>query len=159
MEHPATELLRREHREMELLLQRFEVELGNPQGEGLLALAETFSGIQNHLAKHFRKEEEVFYPALAPELGATGLEITNLNDDHTSVREVSSAFQGLLDRAPPGRELAISARAELSSLGWELWNLIHHHIAEEEDGLLAFADRVLDCSRQSALAEQMNARR
>jgi len=62
----ATDILRREHRETERLLERFESELGNPQGEGLAALARTFAEIQGHLASHFRKGEEVFYPALAP---------------------------------------------------------------------------------------------
>ena len=45
MGFPVTELLRGEHREMERLLARIERELGDPQGEGLLALARTFAEI------------------------------------------------------------------------------------------------------------------
>ncbi|MFB3922293.1 MAG: hemerythrin domain-containing protein [Terriglobia bacterium] len=155
MSFPATDQLRAEHREMQRLLQRFEGELSNPQGEGLTALAGTFAEIQKHLASHFAKEEEVFYPALAPALEANDLEIAKLNDDHSDVRETSSAFQQLLDQAPAGSDLPVSARAELSSLGWELWNLIHHHIEDEEQGLLAFADRSLDAETQARLAARM----
>lgn len=73
MSFPATDQLRTEHRAMERLLERFEGELRNPQGEGLLALAKTFAEIQKHLAGHFAKEEEVFYPALAPSLRSRSL--------------------------------------------------------------------------------------
>ena len=83
MELSATELLRREHRQMERRLEPFEAAQNNPQGKGLLALAETFARIQEHLAAHFRKE------------------------------------------------------------------------GEEENGLLAFADRYLDGTSQARLAEQM----
>jgi len=140
---------------MQSLLQRFEGELSNPQGEGLVALAGTFAEIQKHLASHFAKEEEVFYPALATALTATDMEIAKLNDDHSDVRETSSAFRELLARAHSGSELPVSQRAELSSLGWELWNLISHHIEEEEQGLLAFADQTLDPDTQARLAAQM----
>ena len=155
MSFPATDQLRTEHRAMQRLLERFEGELSDPQGGGLLALAKTFAEIQKHLASHFAKEEEIFYPALASALGATDAEITKLLDDHTNVRETSSAMEALLKQASPGTDLPVSLRAELSSLGWELWNLIHHHIEEEEQGLLAFADRGLDVEAQTRLAAQM----
>ena len=156
MSFPATDLLRSEHRTMEGLLERFEAELGDPQGEGLRTLARTFAEIQEHLASHFAKEEEVFYPALAPLLDAADATVIRLNEDHADVRETSLAFQTLLGPVPPGSELAVSLRAELSSLGWQLWNLIHHHIDEEEHGLLAFADRSLAAEVQVKLAERMS---
>lgn len=155
MSFPATDQLRTEHRAMERLLERFEGELRDPQGEGLLALAKTFAETQKHLAGHFAKEEEVFYPALAPSLSATDTMITKLIDDHSNVRETSSAFGVLLNLAPPGSELPVSLRADLSSLGWQLWNFIHHHIEGEEQGLLAFADRSLVAEAQTRLAVQM----
>jgi len=103
---------------MERLLERFEKELSDPQGEGLLRVAQTFAEIQRHLVQHFRKEEAVFYPALAAELAASDPEITKLNDDHADVRETASAFQALLAQALPGSELPVAQRAELSSLVW-----------------------------------------
>jgi hemerythrin-like domain-containing protein len=142
---------------MERVLARFEGELCDPQGEGLLALARTFGEITQRLAAHFRKEEEVFYPALAPLLAATDKEISKLTGDHTDVRETFSAFQDLLDQARATTEPGVSVRADLSTIGWELWNLIHHHIATEERGLLAFADRQLDSTAQARLAAQMKA--
>jgi len=151
----STDILRREHHRMERRLERFEGELGNPQGKGLVALARTFAEIQAHLASHVRKEEEVFYPALAPMLTATDMEIGKLLDAHADIRETSAAFQDLLDRAQAAEVPDISVRADLSSIGWELWNLIHHHITEEENGLLAFADRQLDSSTQAQLALRM----
>jgi hypothetical protein len=74
------------------------------------------------------------------------------------VREASSAFGALLSQAPAGSELPISLRADLSSLGWQIWNLIHHHIAEEEQGLLTFADRTLDAEAQTRLAAETMSR-
>ena len=46
-------------------------------------------------------------------------------------------------------------RADLASAGWELWNLIHDHIAEEETRLLPFADGELDSTALTQLAAQM----
>jgi len=155
VESPATDLLRREHREMERLLANFENELRTSQGAGLLPLARTFAEIQEHLAAHFRKEEEVFYPALAPLLAATDLEISKLTGDHSDVRETSAGFRELLDQAGGSNAPAISLRADLTTIGWHLWNLIHHHIATEENGLLAFADRQLSWETQNQLARQM----
>ena len=158
MNFPATDQLRSEHRAVERLLEGFESDLSNPQGEGLLALARTFAEIQKHLATHFVKEEEVFYPALEPRLVAADPMFPKLKDDHSNVRETSAAIQALLDQAPPGSDLPVSRRAELASLGWELWNQIHHHIEEEEQGLLAFADRTLDGEAQFRLALKMKNR-
>ena len=143
---------------MERMLERFEAELGDPQGNGLRALARTFADIQEHLASHFVKEEEVFYPAVAPRLGVTDTTMTGLTEDHSDVRETSGAFGALLGQAPPDSELPVSARADLLSVGWQLWNLIHHHIEEEERGLLAFADRSLGDEAQSRLRAQMMGR-
>lgn len=158
MTTPATDQLRSEHRAMERLLEGLESVLSNPQGEGLLALARTFEEIQKHLATHFAKEEKVFYPALEAELAAADPMFAQLKDDHSNVRDTSSAIQALLDQVPLGSDLPASRRAELASLGWELWNQIHHHINEEEQGLLAFADRTLDAGAQTRLAAEMKDR-
>jgi hemerythrin-like domain-containing protein len=153
----ATELLRFEHRSIELSLERFEAELRDPQGKGLHALAQTFAEIQQHLSIHFRHEEETFYPALAPLLAPTDGAIAQLTGDHSDTRETSATFQRLLEQALATENPALSLRAELATTGWTLWNLIHHHIAEEEAGLLAFADRQLDSTTQARLAERMKA--
>ncbi len=151
----ATELLRRDHRAMERLLERWEYSLKAPQGEGLVSLGEIFSEIQQHLAAHFAKEENVFYPALEPLLSTAEAAISKLTDDHTDVRETSAAFQELLSQAQGAAEPSASLRSDLATVGWALWNQIHHHIAVEESGLLAFADRELSAERQATLAHQM----
>jgi hemerythrin-like domain-containing protein len=158
MNFPATDRLRSDHRAMERLLEGFESDLSNPHGEGLVALARTFAEIQRHLAAHFIEEEEIFYPALEPKLAAADPMFAKLKDDHTNVRETSAAIQELLDQARHGSDLPLSQSAELASLGWVLWNQIHHHIDEEEKGLLAFADRTLDSNAQTRLAAQMEDR-
>lgn len=66
MHNPATDLLQRQHRQMKRRRERFEVHLSDLQCEGLVPLARTFAHIQGHLAGLFRKEEGVYYPALAP---------------------------------------------------------------------------------------------
>lgn len=140
---------------MERLLERWERHLQSPEGEGLAHLAEIFAEVQRHLARHFRREEEIFYPALQPLLATTDLEISKLTDDHSDVREASVSFQELLNQAKQAGEPAASLRADLATVGWALWNHIHHHIAVEENGLLAFADRALPSERQAELAQQM----
>ncbi len=155
----ATDYLRSQHRAIERILERFEAELRDPQGEGLRALAKTFAEIQEHLDAHFRNEEEVFYPALAPLLPPSDGDLAKLRDDHTDARETLSTFGELLDRARSSADPPPSLRAELSTTGWTLWNLIHHHIAEEETGLLAFADRRLDAAAQEQLAARMQTAR
>ena len=82
-----------------------------------------------------------------------------LKDDHSNVRETSEAIQAVLDEASRGSDLPLSRSAELASLGWLLWNQIHHHIDEEEHGLLALADRTLDAEAQTRLAAEMKNRR
>ncbi len=145
---------------MERLLERFEGELRNPQQEGLGALARTFQEIRAQLLAHFRKEEEVFYPTLEPALGAGDTEVGALTDDHADVREAVTMFGVLLDqaRADPASPPVPSLRAEISSIGWQVWNLIHHHIEEEESGLFAFADHTLDAAAQERLAGEMRAK-
>jgi hemerythrin-like domain-containing protein len=159
MNFPATDRLRSDHRAIERLLEGFESDLSSPHGQGLVALARTFAEIQRHLAAHFVEEEEVFYPALEPELATAGPMFAKLKDDHSNVRETSAAIQALLDQVPQGGDLPLSQSAELASLGWVLWNQIHHHIEEEEHGLLAFADRTLDGDTQTRLTAAMKEKR
>ena len=155
MENSATELLRRDHRHLEEILSRFERELSDPQGKGLETIANTFDQIRRELALHFRREEEVFYPAFQSAAAASGYDTTKLLKEHADVRGVIEAFESLLKARPTSGAPALSIRAEIASVGWELWNHIHHHMAEEETGLLAFADRVLPSEAQSRLASRM----
>ena len=74
---------------MEAVFERFENALRNPQDQGLSTLSKTFFEIQELLAAHFRREEHIFYPALASMLRATDGEIAKLTDDHGDVRETS----------------------------------------------------------------------
>ena len=153
----ATDLLRRDHRRMEEVLVRFERELSDPQGIGLEALARTFDEIRRDLALHFRREEEVFYPAFRS-AADTGYDTSKLEQEHSELEGVLSAFESLLGGRGAPLDPPPSTRAEIAGVGWELWNHIHHHMAEEESGLLAFADRVLDSAAQDRLARDMIAR-
>ncbi len=151
----ATDLLRQDHRRMVDILARFEHELSDPQGKGLEVIARTFEEIGGELTLHFRREEEVFYPAFQSAAGASGYDTTKLRQDHSDVQEVIATLESLLKARPASGTPAPSVRAEIASVGWELWNRIHHHIAEEESGMLAFADRVLDSEAQETLARRM----
>ncbi len=151
----ATDLLRRDHREMERLLERWEPSLKSPEGERLAHFSEIFAEVQQHLARHFRREEEIFYPTLRPLLDITDPEISKLTDDHSDVREAAAALRELLDQAQGTTKPAASLRSDLATVGWALWNHIQHHIAVEENGLLAFADRALAPEQQAKLAQQM----
>ncbi len=158
MAFSATDILRRDHRRMEEILAHFERELSDPQGSGLDAIARTFGEIRRELARHFRREEEVFYPAFQTAAAASGYDTSNLRQEHSDVRGVIAALESLLEARAGSGEPAPSVRAEIATVGWELWNHVHHHMAEEENGLLAFADRVLDAETQERLARRMNER-
>lgn len=143
---------------MEETLARFERELADPQGKGLEAIARTFAEIRAELEHHFRREEEVFYPAFQTAAAIAGYDTSNLQREHSDVRGVVAAFESLLETRLNSSAPAPSVRAEIASVGWELWNHIHHHMAEEETGLFAFADRVLDSEAQHRLAGEMSER-
>jgi iron-sulfur cluster repair protein YtfE (RIC family) len=143
---------------MEEVLARFERELSDPQGKGLEAIGRTFDEIRMDLALHFRREEDVFYPAFQSAAAEAGYDTSKLQQEHSDVKGVMAAFESLLATRSASGEPAPSIRAEIVSVGWELWNHVHHHMAEEEIGLLAFADRVLDSDAQDRLAREMIAR-
>ncbi len=151
----STDLLRGDHRRMEEILAQFERELSDPQGAGLDAIAHTLAEIRLELVQHFRREENVFYPAFQTTAAASGYDTSNLRQEHSDVRGVIAALESLLQSRSDCGVPAPSVRAEIASVGWELWNHIHHHMAEEESGLLAFADRVLDAGAQESLARHM----
>ena len=142
---------------MEQILERFEHELANPQEEGLAALSATLAEIRSDLERHFRREEKVFYSALQLQTAKADFDPSGLLSQHTDVQDAVAALESLLEEARRATSSALSLRAEISQVGWQIWNLVHHHMAEEEIGLFSFADEILDDETQERLAKAMEA--
>jgi hemerythrin-like domain-containing protein len=136
----ATELLRKQHRELETLLK--EVLHGATVRERRALLHEIAARIEVHA----RIEEEIFYPALRAEAGGRKIELMVLEayEEHHVVDLVL-------------RDLA---RAELAAPSFEakltvFKELLEHHIEEEEHEMFPMAERKLGARRLTELGLRM----
>ena len=119
----ATELLRTDH----AAVKRLFTELHQaPRGdaERRQKLLDT---IADELEIHTKIEEELFYPALRKVSGS-------VDEAETEHREVSSLIGDVEGRDPASDEFVVKLR--------ELQRKVEHHVAEEEGGMFADAERL-----------------
>jgi hemerythrin-like domain-containing protein len=127
---PTSNLLRADHRRMEAELDRLLFATKRRGTDMVLELRRAFSALQCLSEPHFRKEENVFYPYLRaqfPEL------LSHLDEQHEHARELERNLLELLesiDCAPDMRQ-----QTELIRFAAELYDVIQHHIVDEEDQL------------------------
>jgi hemerythrin-like domain-containing protein len=147
---PASDLLRSEHRLVEMELDELLHAVKHPADGIVSELRRALSGVQRLLQPHFEKEEGVVYPYVRPQLPEL---LSQLDEQHEYAREVERHLAELLDAvqgAPNERQ-----RAELVRFATELYDVIQHHIVDEEDQLLRLADSMLSQEEQTALAAKM----
>jgi len=147
---PASDLLRSEHRLVETELDRLLHVVKHPADGIVSDLRRALAGLQRLLQPHFEKEEGVVYPYVRPQLPEL---LSQLDEQHEYAREVERHLVELLDAvqgAPNERQ-----RAELVRFATELYDVIQHHIVDEEDQLLRLADSMLPQEEQTALAVKM----
>ncbi len=147
---PASDLLRSEHRLVETELDRLLHAVKHPADGIVSDLRWALAGVQRLLQPHFEKEEGVVYPYVRPQLPELLLQ---LDEQHEHAREVERHLVDLLEAiqgAPDERQ-----RAELVRFATELYDVIQHHIVDEEDQLLRLADSMLSHEEQTALAAKM----
>ncbi len=147
---PASDLLRSEHRCIEAELDRLLLASKCRGTDMVLELRQAFSALQRLFQPHFRKEENVFYVYMrtrVPEL------LSQLDEQHEHARELERHLQELLesvDCAPDERQ-----QTELIRFAAELYNVVQHHIVDEEDQLLRLSDSWLSQEQQASLAANM----
>jgi len=148
---PASDSLRADHRKIESHL--------DSMLDALLHLTpDRVDDIRRHLheigrltAPHFKREEEVFYPAIREHEPAL---LARMDEQHSETRQVEGFLDELLaawPEAPVERDLQ-----ELHRLGIEFHDAVQTHIIAEEDDLLALADRSLSCEEQARLLARMD---
>ncbi len=146
---PASDLLRSEHRLVEAQIDQLLAAVKQP-GDIAVEVRQALSAIQLVLQRHFEKEEAVVYPYLRPQFPEL---LSQLDEQHEHEREVERYLIELLaciHGAPDKRQ-----REEVVRFATELYDVIQHHIVDEEDQLLRLADCRLSPEEQSRLAVRM----
>ncbi len=136
----ATDLLRKQHRELETLLKEVLHEASVRERRALL------HEVAARLEVHARIEEEIFYPALRAEVGGrkTELMVLEAYEEH---HVVDLVLRDLVRAEPttPQFDAKLSVFKEL----------IEHHIEEEEHEMFPTAERKLGARRLSELGLAM----
>jgi hemerythrin-like domain-containing protein len=147
---PASDLLRADHRRIEMVLDRLLTTVKHP-GEGMaLQVRDIFAEIQRLMEPHVHKEENVFYPYLRAAFSEL---LAEMDEQHEYIAEVTAGIDELTGLA--GKGLTERQLLELIRLSMELFDAIQHHIVEEEDRLLRLADLHLSVVEQDCLAARM----
>ena len=147
---PASDLLRSEHRLVEMQIDELLNSVKHPAGDIVSEIRRALSGIQRLSQPHFQKEENVLYPSLRSQLPEL---LSQLDEQHEYVREIERHLVELIESIegrPDERQLA-----ELIRFSIELCDVIQHHIVDEEDQLLRLADARLSQKEQTSLAAKM----
>ena len=147
---PASDLLRSEHRLVETELDHLLDAVKHPTVDIVSDLRQALSAVQSLLQPHFEKEERVVYSYVRSQLPEL---LSKLDEQHEYARALEGHLVELLAAiqvAPDERQ-----RAELVRFATELYDVIQHHIVDEEDQLLRLADSMLSQEEQTALAVKM----
>jgi hemerythrin-like domain-containing protein len=149
---PASDLLRTDHRRIEMELDRLLTTVKHPGERMVLQVRDIFAEIQRLMKPHIHKEENVFYPYLRAAFSEL---LAEMDEQHEYIAEVTAGVDELTGMA--GKGLSGRQYLELIRLSSELFDAIQHHIVDEEDRLLRFADLHLSVVEQDSLAATMRA--
>jgi len=146
----ACDKLREDHREMEVYLDRLLAALRLPGPELIAEAQAAVRDIRRLSSIHFEKEEVIFYPSLRPAVPDL---LAQMDQQHADVREVEQHVRDLLSDPPPTPESRWLNDVRL--FGTELFDLIQHHIVEEEDQLFRLAESRLTTEDDERLTVEM----
>jgi hemerythrin-like domain-containing protein len=147
---PASDLLRADHRRIEMELDRLLTTVKHPGDGMVLQVRDISAEIQRLMKPHVHKEENVFYPYLRAAFSEL---LAEMDEQHEYIAEVTAGVDGLTGMA--GKGLSERQFLELIRLSSELFDAIQHHIVYEEDQLLRLADLHLSAVEQDCLAARM----
>ena len=137
----ATELLKKQHREVKALFKKTE------DAEGASERRRLMTEIARALEVHMTIEEEIFYPALREVESKNAEEM--VNEAYEEHHVVDLVLKELPEVDPEDERF----EAKMTVLS----ELIQHHVEEEEKEMFKLAGK-LDRQEQAELGEQMNAR-
>lgn len=146
----ASDLLRADHRQIEMRLDRLLMSVKH-RGEGIVSeVRDVFAEIRQLMELHVRKEEMVVYPFLRTKFPEV---LGEMGEQHQYIAEVTAGMDELTGM--DGMSLTERQCEELISLSKELFDVIQHHIVDEEDQLLRLADLHLSVREQDCLVARM----
>jgi hemerythrin-like domain-containing protein len=139
----ATDLLKKQHREVESLFKKA-LAADEPDER-----SELVDRIEDRLGVHTAIEEEIFYPAFREEATTRKAKelVLEAYEEHHVVKLV-------LEELPDVDPAAESFEAKMTVLK----ELVRHHVEEEETEMFPAAEKKLGAERLSALAAEMEAR-
>lgn len=135
----ATELLKKQHKEVKSLFKRIE------KSEEKREKAELFEELAHNLVAHDAIEREIFYPACKKGMGMTDL-LGEALVEHGVVE-----FSLFLADQAKGKDDFDFKMTVLSEV-------VEHHVKEEEDEFFPKVEKALGDEQLEALGEQMEAR-
>lgn len=145
-------ILEADHRVIERHLDAMFTRLSRLTPELVTGAQAEFDVIRRLSARHFDREEKIFYPYLRPLFPDL---LAKLDEQHGHIRELEQHIIDSLERRsepPDARWLD-----EFRSLGIQFHDLIQHHIIAEEEQLLRLADENVPPHEDVILAGRMNA--
>ena len=149
----ASDILRADHRKIEEHLDPLLHALLHLTPDRVGGVRMQFEEICRLAARHFEKEEGVFYPRLRSLNPALLEQMDNEHEQTRLTERYLGELLASLPQAPSERDLT-----ELHRLGIEFHDAVQTHIVAEEDYLLELADRVLSAADQQRLASRMQGR-
>jgi hemerythrin superfamily protein len=137
----ATQLLKRQHKEVERLFKQFEKADADEQ-------VELFEQLAAKLVAHDEIEREIFYPACAKALD---------QDDRKHTLGEAVVEHGVVEFClyQAERHRSKSSFAEHVTV---LKEVVQHHVQEEEEELLPKVDELMDKQQLDSLGEEMQQR-
>ncbi|MFE8602702.1 hemerythrin domain-containing protein [Archangium violaceum] len=137
----AIELLKKQHREVEDLFEKFEKA---SEGKGEQVLMDLFARIADNLAAHATIEEKIFYPSVY--VGPTADKLQEAVEEHLAVKRV---IADLLDMDPSDTQFKAKMKV--------LQEMVEHHVEEEEKQLFKSVKKLMTKEELAILGEQMEA--
>ena len=137
----ATELLKKQHREVKSLFKQVE-STENPKKRQSLMLQ-----IADKLKMHTSIEEDIFYPAVKE------IETKKAEDMVMEAYEEHHVVDLVLAELPKVDPAADTFEAKMTVLK----ELIEHHVEEEEDEMFPLAEKKFGADRSRELADEMQA--
>jgi hemerythrin-like domain-containing protein len=135
MSTAASDLLRMDHRLVEVEIDRLLRALKHRTRDMVTEVKQALSEISRLTEPHFKKEEEVLFPYLRSQCSQL---LADLDEQHQHAREIERHLVEVLASAdhPPNKR----HEEELAQFGAELCDVIQHHIVTEEDELLRLVE-------------------
>ena len=145
----VTKLLRGEHKVVLDCLTEFEEAVESFDTQGLRAFLRF---ADQGLILHWKKEEEVLFPALGKHIGTGPGPIAVMLDEHRDEKRKINAIRRALEGDPAPED-----RDRIRRTGNELSDHLRLHIYKEENALFAQAEKSLSPDEKSLLLDRMAA--